>query len=344
MPNLAGFRIPSALRRVPREKMAVLLAVPGEPRVGDIALVQVAAIGKNTRLELSCGRQCSLHEGDRLAAVFGNRYATMQFEGYVGCNGDACDMLSMGGVCGRVASKHDKVLEPSRLRLLGAIGDADGQPLRLRDFALAPVHARRLPRVLVVCGTDMDAGKTHTAMSVIIGLRRSGCRVAGVKLTGTAAGRDTWSMRDAGADPVFDFIDGGWPSTFLCSLDELLALHQLLLGHASERGVDWVVMEIADGLLQRETAALLASPAFTAQVDAWLFAAGSPLAAIASLELLRKWGIEPMAITGLLTMSPLSIRETITATRLPCLTAVELQRGALDQRLAEDSKRAIAAS
>src|SRR5262245_56301662 len=44
MPNLAGFRIPSALRRVPREKMAVLLAVPGEPRIGDIALVQVAAI------------------------------------------------------------------------------------------------------------------------------------------------------------------------------------------------------------------------------------------------------------------------------------------------------------
>ena len=42
----------------------------------------------------------------------------------------------------------------------------------------------------------MDAGKTHTVVSVIRGLRRQGYRVAGVKLTGTATGKDTWKMLD----------------------------------------------------------------------------------------------------------------------------------------------------
>src|SRR5262249_38173226 len=116
------------------------------------------------------------------------------------------------------------------------------------------------------------------------------------------------------------------------------------LGHASARTVEWVVMEIADGLLQRETAALLTSPAFKAQIAACLFAAGSPLAAIAGVELLRKWSIEPLAITGLLTLSPLGMRETTTTTHLPCFTASQLQRRALDQRMAEDRRRAIAAS
>src|SRR5262249_30415876 len=153
-----------ALRRLPGENFAELLPVPKAPRAGDIALAQLESIGKNTRLELANGRQCSLHQGDRLAVVFGHRYASMQFEGYARTNGEACDLLSMGGVCGLVASKHEKVLEPSRLRLLGAIGDADGRPLRLQDFALTPVPLRNRPKVLVVCGTDMDAGKTHTAM------------------------------------------------------------------------------------------------------------------------------------------------------------------------------------
>src|SRR5437016_467200 len=95
-----SFRIPSALRRVPPERMAVLCPVPNEPQSGDIVLAQLESIGKNARLELADGRLCHLHEQDRLALAFGNRYATMQFEGYARVNGNACDLLSMGGVCG----------------------------------------------------------------------------------------------------------------------------------------------------------------------------------------------------------------------------------------------------
>src|SRR5262245_41483960 len=339
-----SFRVPYALRRVPSERMVSLLPVPEAPLPGDIALAQLESIGKNARLELASGRAATLHEGHLLAVVFGNRYASMQFEGYAGVHGDSCDLLSMGGVCGLVASKHEKVLEPSRLRLLGALGCADGAPLRLKDFALGHATIRTQPRILCVCGTDMDAGKTHTAMSAIKGLRRGGQRIAAMKLTGTAAGRDSWTMRDAGADPVLDFVDGGWPSTYLCEREELLTVFRLLLAHASALGAQWVVMEIADGPLQREPAALLGSTAFTEQVDAWLFAASSPLAAAAGTELLHRYGIEPLALTGLLTMSPLGMREASAVTGLQCFTAAELQRGILNERLSERAHRETAAS
>ncbi len=326
-------RIPYALRRVPETSFAGLLPCPEAPQSGDIALAVLEKIGKNARLELANGRPCALHEGDLLAVVFGNRYATEQFEGYARAQGDACDLLSMGGLCGLVASKHAGVPEPSKLRLLGALGDADGRPLRLSDFALPPIGVPAQPRIAVVCGSSMDAGKTYTAMSLIRGLHRQGQRVAGVKLTGTAAGRDTWSMFDAGACAALDFIDGGYPSTYRCSPEQLLDLYDLLVAHAAAQGARWVVVEIADGLFQQETAALLRSAAFAATVDAWLFATSDPLAAACGVRTLRDWGIEPLAISGVISQSPLAMQEALAVTDVRCLTADELQNGSLNELL-----------
>src|SRR5437588_12477354 len=80
-------------------------------------------------------------------------------------------------------------------------------------------------------------------------------------------------------------------------------------------------------LLQNETAALLQSPRFRDTVDAWIFAAGDPLAATGGVSVLRSWGIEPLAISGLVSMSPLCQKEAQMGTGLPCLTAQELERG-----------------
>ena len=327
-------RIPYALRHVADANFSSLLPCPEAPAVGDIVLARVEKLARNSHLELGNGRRCGLHEGDVIAAVFGNRYATMQFEGYARTQGTRCDLLSMGGLCGIVTSKHAKVADPTKLSLLGAIGDEEGRPLRMADHRLTHARPGSAPRVLVVCGSSMDAGKTYTVMSLITGLGGRGYRVAGIKLTGTAAGKDTWNMLDAGACVALDFVDGGLPSTYLCGLDELMNLYCLLIGHASLHGADWVVMELADGLLQRETAALLQARGFTATADAWVFAANDPMAAESGVRLLRDWGIQPIAISGLLTMSDLNIREAEAATGLQCITAKDLQAGALNETLA----------
>jgi hypothetical protein len=146
-------------------------------------------------------------------------------------------------------------------------------------------------------------------------------------------------MLDAGACIALDFVDGGLPSTYLSTLDELLHLYDLLISRAAGAGASWVVVEIADGLLQRETTALLQHPGFAGSVGAWVFAAGDPLAAVGGVALLRTWAIEPLAISGVVSMSPLGLKETQTATQIPCLTASELQSGTLNARLQETASK-----
>ena len=117
-------------------------------------------------------------------------------------------------------------------------------------------------------------------------------------------------------------------------MDQLQSLYDLLLGHASFHNADWAVIEIADGLLEIETAALLQSRSFTENVDAWVFAAGDPIGAVGGISILQGWGITPIALSGLVSMSPLCIREAQAATEVPCLTAKELQLGELNSKLA----------
>lgn len=229
-------------------------------------------------------------------------------------------------MCGSVASRHSKIPEPTKLRLIGALADEAGNPLRLHDYCIRQ-ELRVVPgsRVTVVCGTAMDSGKTHSVMSTIVGIRQSGRRVASIKLTGTASGKDRWSMLDAGAFPALDFVDGGLPSTFLCSRAELLDLYHLLLSSVNAKGVDCTVIEIADGLLQAETAALIQDLKRSETVADWILAAGEPMGALGAVDLLRSWGIRPVAVSGVLTMSLLNRRETERATGVRCLTAKQLQ-------------------
>jgi hypothetical protein len=168
---------------------------------------------------------------------------------------------------------------------------------------------------------------------VILGLQRHGVRVAGVKLTGTAAGRDTFTMLDAGACVALDFVDGGLPSTYLCSLTDLLNLYRVLVNCAALQGAAWVVVEIADGIIQGETAALLASTRFASSVDAWLLAANDALGAVGAASLLRGMGITPLAVSGVVSRSALGRREVEASTKIPCLAAAELEQGALNAKL-----------
>jgi hypothetical protein len=328
-------------RRIPRAALHTQLAVPSDPSPGDVVLARVEKIGKNTTLELVEGRRCTLHEGDLVVVAFGNRYATLQFEAYAHADGDRCDLLSMGGLCGLVESRHDSVSEPSKLRIIGAIGDEDGKPVRLSDHALSPALSPRqvAPRVIGVCGTSMDAGKTYTVRSTILGLRQQGLRVAAIKLTGTASGRDKFSMLDAGASPALDFIDAGHPSTYLCSLNELMDIYGILLSQATAQRADCVVIELADGLVQRETTALMTNPRFTGSVNAWLLAANDAPGAAGAVAILASRGIVPLAITGNASRSALVRREVEEAAGIPCVPSTDIETGEMNPQFLNATRR-----
>lgn len=301
------------------------------PEVGDLVLAEITKIGAHTRLEGRDGQRQTLFVGDRIVGVLGHRYAPDQFEGYVGTDGDLLHVLSVAGVVGLVRTRHSKMGGPTRLRLEGYLRDLHGQRVNTRRYAPpVPVPAPRasVPTVAVV-GTMMNAGKTTTATGIIHGAARRGLVVGAAKITGTASGKDVCLMRDAGAARAIDFTMCGWPSTYLCSAGELEEILLTLYASLLKVHPDLIVFEFADGVIQRETALLLRSPALRLLLSGVVLAAGDAMGAEAAASRLRALDLPVLAISGRTSMSPLLVAETETVTQLPCLTRQRLESGAI---------------
>src|SRR3990172_11108117 len=259
-------------RRVPRSSVGLVRGAAA-PQAGSLVLATIESFGQHTRLHLPDGRRRQLFLGDAVILAYGDRYAPTQFEAVVPDDLEACHLVAAGGVAAKVLSRHERMRPPTEIRPLGLLADPSGRPLNLSDFALPPREqppAQR-PLNLAAVGASMDAGKTTTAAYLAHGLARAGRRVGFAKVTGTGAGGDPWLLRDAGADPVLDFTDSGYASTYLVPLPELERIATTLVCEMASAGVDGILLEGADGLLQHQTAALLRSPRFRALTDGFLF-------------------------------------------------------------------------
>src|SRR5215217_3791249 len=269
-------------RAVPLDEMASVVPMYAPPRIGDLLLAEVQDLGRHNRMEIRTGVTMALFPGDYIVGAFGNRYATDQYEGYVPRRPvEGCDLLSVGGVCGEVASQHASMVDPTRLRIVGLVGDRYGRPINQRAFGL-PSHAvgERLEssaEVILVVGSSMNSGKTTTAGTLARALSRANFRVAAGKITGTAAGKDTRFYEACGAKPVLDFTSAGYPSTYMLALEELLGVYDSILGNLRAANPDYIILEIADGIFQRETRMLLESAEFRRSADHVFFAAGDSL-------------------------------------------------------------------
>lgn len=268
-----------------------------------------------------------LFEGDEILVCYGNRYAPDQFEAIVPDDLGHCHLVAAGGVAGRVLAWHRDMDPPTEIVPLGLVATPKGAPLNLRDWRLpepaGQVEGRR-PWTVAVVGTTMNAGKTTTAAGIVRGLIRAGYTVGAAKVTGTGAGNDIWLMTDAGAQPVLDFTQAGFASTYRCAPHEIEAILRTLYGQLAGAGVDAAVLEVADGVFQDETATLLASAVFRMLVDKVVFAANDALGAVAGVSLLRRLGVHVAAASGLLTASPLAVREARAHLDVPVLTFGEL--------------------
>jgi hypothetical protein len=307
-------------RRVRLNEATMLLNEGISPSAGDLLLARVEKIGHHKRLELTNGRRARLFAGDEVLVSYGNRYAPNQFEAVVPDSMSPCHLAAAGGIAARILSKHGKMKDPTKLVPLGLLGDIKGRPLNLADFALPKLN-RYPPRpfTLAVAGTAMDAGKTTTAASIVKGLTAAGRKVGAAKVTGTGAGGDLWFMKDAGADPVLDFVDAGFPSTYRVTPEQIEEIAILLINHLRNAAVDAIVFEVSDGLYQEETAGLLSSGVFRDLVDGVIFAASDAMGANAGVEWLWQRDLPVLALSGGLTSSPLAIREAQEAVGLAVL-------------------------
>ena len=323
--RIESWKMPYAVRRVPRESIATLLTGEATPRVGDLVLARVEKLGQHKHIELASGRRARLFPGDEIVLTYGNRYAPDQFEAEVPADVGTCHMVAAGGIAARMISKHGRMSAPTRITPLGILASRTGRALNLEQFALArqPLPFDR-PFTAAVVGTSMNAGKTETATHLIRGLKQAGYRVGAAKVTGTGAGGDAWSMRDAGALDVLDFGDVGMPSTYLAPTKQVQEGMCTLLAQLARLGAQAIVLEVADGLFQRETAALLESPVFARAVDAVVFAAADAMGSCGGVNWLRQRGLPVAAASGLVSASPLAAQEATLATGLPLLTLDDL--------------------
>ncbi len=301
-------------RRVQREDAVCLSDTLADATSGDLVLGRVERIGAHKRIQLAEGRPSTLYAGDLVVLACGDRYAPDQFEGLAELDPNGADMLAGGGVLGRMRHRHARMSAPTRVVPLGLLTNASGSVINLAHYALNP--APRPDSLTVICavGASMNSGKTTAVASLAHGLSRAGHWVAAIKGTGTGAFGDYNAFVDTGASYVADFTDAGMVSTYRQPLDRIVAGLDTLLAHAASEGCEVAVVELADGVFQKETADLLKNPRIRDSFAGVIFAAPDALAAAGGCAALRGMGVEPAALTGMVSCSPLGATEAETAT------------------------------
>jgi len=311
-------------RRVPRAAGHQLLAEVCGARAGDLVLARVSTIGQHQRIQLTQGRPANLYPADLVVACVGARYAPDQFEASAEIGSEGCDLVAAGGLVGKARYMHERMSEPSRLVPLGLVADAHGRVLNVEDHALPPVEPGPGVPVIAVLGSSMNSGKTTTAASLVHGLVLGGWRVGAAKVTGTGACADVNAYHDAGASLVLDFTDAGLASTYQVPPARIEAAIATLVGHLEAGGCNVLVIEVADGVYQTETAALMTSPAFRAIVDGVVFAAFDALGAVAGVGEILRARLPVVGVSGLVTRSPLACLEAGRTLDLPFISRDEL--------------------
>lgn len=311
-------------RRVDRAVVAGTDMDFAAARPGDLILAQVKSLGQHKRVQLSTGRPSNIYPGDVVVLACGARYAPDQFEGLAEIDATGADLLAGGGCIGRMVARNERIKRATRMLPMARLLDAAGVPVNLDRFALPPTMRGEDIPVIFVLGTAMNSGKTLATAQLSLGLRRAGYKVAALKGTGTGAFGDVNEYADTGAHWVADFTDAGMVTTYREPLDRVKAGLTLLLGHAAERGCEIAVMEIADGLYQRETGALVADPWFKGRMAGLVFACGDAVAAAGGVAELARHGLRPDALTGILSCSPMAATEAEAATGVTVLRKSDL--------------------
>lgn len=319
--RLAHAKFAYTTRRVPRDVIITLLPGEKHPKAGDLVLARVIKLGQHEHLELPDGRRAALFPGDEIVLTFGNRYAPDQFEAVVpGRLLSPCHLVAAGGIAAQTLHKHSKMHSPTDILPLGLLGDMDSHRINLSRWALTsmkPDSSANRPLTIAITGTSMNSGKTTVISSLTRGLISTGQRVAAAKISGTGAGGDHWRMIDAGANPALDFVDAGVASTYLLSPNEMDKVTDTILGHLMEAPVDIILLEISDGLLEPETTRLLAKSNLKNFLDAVIFTAYDAMGAIGGINWLRLHNLPVIAISGLISNSPLAMREALATAEIP---------------------------
>lgn len=322
--------IPSAAFAIPKKLIKQYDDLPEKlPTVGDLVFGEVCLLGHHTTLESRSARIHTIHDRTRAVFVFGNRYAPDYYEGLVPqAIGDTVDLLARSGLVGEMKCQNELIRSPTKVRMLGYVCDSTGKVVNTRDHVLINPRKRERngpgARVILCIGTTMNSGKSYAAAACCYALSSMDKTVRAAKITGTAGLKDILLMEDCGAQHVADFSYCGFPSTYMLEREDLIGIFRAVDMKYGNNPRNYLVIEFADGIFQRETAMLFQEPEVRSRIHKIVFCAADAAGVLGGLRALKEsFGMTPCAISGLCSSSPLAMREIAEFTEVPILKSME---------------------
>jgi hypothetical protein len=317
--------IPSAAKTISRKLLYEYAYINRPPEEGDVIYGEIVKLGQHLELENKNARLHRITGGVKAIFVFGNRYAPDYYEGIIPQNmTKEISILARSGIVGTLLSKNDNVKEPTVVRILGYVLNSNGEIVNTKNYNLIKPNQKakkdNRAKLILNIGTSMNSGKSMSGASCCASLSYFGKEVRFSKITGTASLKDILNAQDMGARIINDFTYMGYPSTYMLDEKELLHIFNSIdLKFANNPHNYWVV-ELADGILQRETAMLLENKKVQSRIHKLVLSAHCSLSAIGGLSVLKnEFGLVPDAISGILSSSPLFVNELEAFTDIPVI-------------------------
>jgi len=289
----------------------VRVATDNIPAEEGVVVVVEILTNKSTynTLELTSGRMAKVGKGDIVAGALGHRKALFGYSGHVPESvkpGDILQMLNIGGVLD-----------------FPYLGERIGVPARVGYRRLdydATLNTQGVP-VVALAGTCMEAGKTAAAAAIISRMRHRGLVVDAFKATGVSLRRDIMAFEDAGARNTLIFTDFGIVST---TRKVGPALTRAMLTELSDKKPDVIVFELGDGLMGTYGVdAILEQEDLRKAMTGVVLSANDPVAAYGGVDILRKkYGIEPIAVTGPSTDNAVGVQIIQEQLKVPAFNAL----------------------
>ena len=220
-------------------------------KTGDYVVGRITDTGSNVlRVELINGRMRSIMKEDLVVGALGERYATLEATGTwkeVDTDGKM-HLLTSAGLFGKCTSKSVYLPNLIEIQYLGHV--KLGEKICTMDDYVEDVKFSKfnIPVILLV-GTSMSAGKTTSAKIIVNLLKRAGLKIVAGKLTGASRYRDILSLKDVGANYIFDFVNMGLPST-ICPREKFRKKLIQLLSSINSVKADVAIIELGASPLE----------------------------------------------------------------------------------------------
>ncbi len=298
---------PFEVRPLSREQWAT-----GDYVVGEV----VSPSGKAPIIELTTGRMVEVLDGDLVIGAFGVRRATLEVVGdwqHIEADG-RMEALTEGGLLGKATSLSFMVDNLPPLVYRGHVV-REGTKVCMKDFVPdIPIIPYQCPTIMMI-GTSMSSGKTTTARVIIHELKRAGFKVVGSKFAGAGQYHDILTMRDAGAEKTYDFMDVGLPSSICAPEEYRIALRKLLSLIAAEKP-DVVVAEAGASPFEPYNGSIVLEE-IKEQIACTVMCASDPYAVVGVSQ---SFGLTPDVISGIVTDTSAGVELVEKLTGLPAIT------------------------